>query len=167
MTTETDISALALIAEISIGLIGFAGIVAVLARSRMPAAVRSFRLTALMMNGAIALFGSLVPIVILKYDVSQASLWVIAAGFVILMQGGVLVWASGVIKGLLRSGQIPQKITYFVLALVGLVWAYLLYGVLFDRETLPAIYLVVLVSSMLVSLFHFVMLVVSVQSVES
>ena len=51
-----------------------------------------------------------------------------------------------------------------VLALVGVVWAYLIYGVLLDHEALPAIYLVVLVSSMMVSLFHFVMLVVSVRS---
>ena len=61
----------------------------------------------------------------------------------------------------------PRNLTYVVLTLVAFVWLYLVYGTLFNVEALPAIYLVVLVSSIVLSLFHFVMLVLSVQSDEN
>lgn len=84
-----------------------------------------------------------------------------------MMQGSVVVWAARVIRDLLKHGEIPQKLTYIVLTLATVVWLYLLYGFLFDHEALPAIYLVMLVSSVTLSLFHFVMLVVSVQTDDS
>ncbi len=160
----TDTSALELIAEISIGLIGFAGIVAVLSRSRLPPAVRSFRITALMMNGVLALIGALLPIIFLKYAVSPQVAWIAAAGVLVLMWSVVVLWAARVTASLIRNSEIPRNLTYVVLTLAAFVWLYLLYGTLFNVEALPAIYLVVLVSSIVLSLFHFVMLVLSVQS---
>jgi hypothetical protein len=164
--TEPGISALELVAEISIGLIGFAGVVATLARSRMPPAVRSFRITALMLNGATALIGSLLPIVLLNYGIASSTTWVAAGGVVIVWQAAVITWAAGTLRGLFRIGQIPRNLTLVVLSLASLVLAYLVYGTLFDHESLPAIYLAVLAFALVLGLFHFLMLVVSIQAAD-
>jgi hypothetical protein len=164
--TEPVVSALELVAEISIGLIGFAGVVATFARSRMPPAVRSFRVTALMLNGATALIGSLLPIVLLNYGITPSATWVAAGGVVIAWQAAVLAWAAATLRELFRNGQIPRKVTLVVLSLASMVLLYLVYGTLFDHVALPAIYLAVLAFSLMLGLFHFLMLVVSIQSVD-
>ena len=49
-----DTGALALFAEISIGLVGFTGVVSALGRSRLPPAIRSFRILALLLYSVVA-----------------------------------------------------------------------------------------------------------------
>ena len=50
------------LAEISIALIGFAGVVGALGRSRLPSEVLSMRLRMLFASGSMALWGSLCPV---------------------------------------------------------------------------------------------------------
>jgi hypothetical protein len=164
--TESAISTLGLVAELSIGLIGFAGVVATLARSRMPPAVRSFRITALMLNGTTALIGSLVPIVLLNYGITASTTWAASGSIILVWQAAVIAWAGRTLRALFRAGQIPRNLTLFVLSLAALALAYLAYGVLLDHETLPAIYVAVLAFALMLGLFHFLMLVVSVQSAD-
>jgi hypothetical protein len=110
--------------------------------------------------------GALVPIVLSGYQLTEESRWTSAALLFLFMQGSVIVWAARELKRLLGSGQIPQKMTYLVLGLATLTLVYLLSGVLFLRESLPAIYVVVLFVSILLSLYHFIWLVLSIQASE-
>jgi uncharacterized membrane protein YuzA (DUF378 family) len=166
MDVGGDTSVVELIAEIAVGLIGFAGVVSVLARSRLPPAVRSFRIRALLANGSLALVGALVPIVLSGYQLTEESRWTAAACLFLFLQGSVIVWAGRELKALLGAGQIPQKMTYLVLGLATAALIYLVSGVVFLREALPAIYVVVLFVSILLSLYHFVWLVLSIQAAE-
>ena len=66
-----DHSSLELLAELSIGLVGFAGVVSALGRSRLTDATRSFRVQALLVNGVTSLTFSIMPIVLLGYDLNE------------------------------------------------------------------------------------------------
>jgi hypothetical protein len=50
-----------ILAEVSIGLVGFAGVVVALGRSELPSSTQKFHLTMLFANGVAALWGSLSP----------------------------------------------------------------------------------------------------------
>ncbi len=156
-----DTTALELFAEISIGLVGFAGVVSALGRSRLPPAIRSFRISALLLYSITALGGSLLPIVLLNHGMSATSVWLSSAVVLVSAQAATMAWAARAIRTRVRDDQLSPRvvITIFTAAVL-----YVLYGIFFDRTSLAAIYLVGISFSLGLGVFHFFVLVVSIQS---
>ncbi len=164
--TMPDTTTLELFAEISIGLVGFAGVVSALGRSRLPAPIRSFRISALLLYSITTLGGSLLPIVLLNYRIDTTVAWVASATVLAFAQLAILAWAARVIPPLVRSGQLPAPLALTISSTYLVVTLYLLFGIFWDQTSLSAIYLLVLLCSLSFSVFHFFMLVVSIQSVD-
>lgn len=160
----SDTSALELFAEISIGLVGFAGVVSALGHSRLPPAIRSFRISALLLYSVVALGGSLLPIVLLKHEVSTMSAWLFSAVALAAAQVAILVWAAIAVAPLMRDDLLPSLIARVVFTILGAATLYLLYGILFDRSLLAAIYLAGIFVTLGLGVFHFVVLVQSIQA---
>ena len=159
-----DTGALELCAEISIGLVGFTGVVSALGRSRLPPAIRSFRILALLLYSVVALGGSLLPIVLLNHGISTMTTWLVSAVSLVVAQIAIMVWAAIAVAPLLRDGLLPTLVARVVFTIFGLVVLYLLYGIVFDRSSLAGIYLVGVSVSLALGVFHFVVLVQSVRS---
>ena len=157
-----DTSALELFAEISIGLIGFAGVVTALGRSRLPLPTRSFRIWALLLYSIVALGGSLFPIVLSNYGLNASSVWLTSSIVLVTAQLTMLAWAAKTIPPLVRDGHLPTALAGVVFALYMLVALYLVYGILFARASLSAIYLVGIFFGLCLGVFHFFHLVISV-----
>ena len=158
-----DTTALELFAEISIGLVGFAGVVSALGRSRLPPATRSFRISALLFYSVVALGGSLLPIVLLNHGISAATVWLSSAVALVSAQLVMMIWAVKSIQPLRRDDQLPASIARTVLTIFTAAMIYVVYGIFFDRTSLSAIYLVGLSFSLGLGVFHFVVLVQSTQ----
>ena len=159
-----DTGARELFAEISIGLVGFTGVVSALGRSRLPPAIRSFRILALLLYSVVALGGSLLPIVLLNHGLSTMTTWLVSAVSLVVAQIAIMVWAAVAVAPLLRDGLLPNYIARVVFTIFGVVVLYLLYGIVFDRSSLAGIYLVGISVSLALGVFHFVVLVQSVRS---
>ena len=159
-----DTNALELFAEISIGLLGFAGVVAALGRSRLPPSTRRFRVTALLLYSVVALGGSVLPIVLLNHGVSATSVWLSSAITLASAQVAVMAWGVRATRPLVRDDQLSASLTGVIFTIFISALLYLLYGILVDRTSLAAIYLVALSYSLSLGVFHFVVLVVSIQS---
>ncbi len=156
-----DTTALELFAEISIGLVGFAGVVSALGRSRLPPAIRSFRISALLLYSVTALGGSLLPIVLLNHGMSATSVWLSSAVVFVSAQSATMAWAARAIRPHVRDDQLSPRV---VIAIFTAAVLYLLYGIFFDRTSLAAIYLVGISFSLGLGVLHFFVLVVSIQS---
>ena len=160
----SDTSALELFAEISIGLVGFAGVVSALGHSRLAPAIRSFRILALLLYSVVALGGSLLPIVLLNHGMNMMTAWLLSAVALVVAQIAIMVWAAIAVAPLMREGLLPSFIARIVFTIFGVVVFYLLYGILVDRASLAGIYLVGIFVSLALGVFHFVLLVVSVRA---
>ncbi len=156
-----DTTALELFAEISIGLVGFAGVVSALGRSRLPPAIRSFRISALLLYSMTALGGSLLPIVLLNHGISAMSVWLSSAVVLVSAQAATMAWAARAIRTRVRDDQLSPRV---VITIFTAVILYVLYGIFFDRTSLAAIYLVGISFSLGLGVLHFFVLVVSIQS---
>ncbi len=161
-----DTNALELYAEISIGLIGFAGVVAALGRSRLPAPTRRFRISALLLYGVVALAGSLLPIVLLGHGLAVTHAWLASAIALVSAQITLMAWAVRQTRPLLSDGLLAPLLTRTVFAIFLGATLYLLYGITFDRTALPGIYLVGLSFTLGLGVFHFVLLVTSVHAAD-
>ncbi|MCZ6460175.1 MAG: hypothetical protein O6766_12540, partial [Gammaproteobacteria bacterium] len=104
-----DTGALELFAEISIGLVGFTGVVSALGRSQLPPAIRSFRILALLLYSVVALGGSLLPIVLLNHGISTMTTWLVSAVSLVVAQIAIMVWAAIAVVPLLRDGLLPNS----------------------------------------------------------
>ena len=160
----TDTTALELFAEISIGLVGFAGVVSALGRSRLPPTIRAFRISALLLYSVMALGGSMLPIVLLNHGMTEATAWLTSAIALASAQLATAAWALKTIPRLLRDDQSLAPFARVVTPIFFLAILYLLYGIFFDRASLSAIYLVGIFCSLGLGVFHFFMLVVSISS---
>ena len=158
----SDTSTLELFAEISIGLVGFAGVVTALGRSRLPAPTQRFRIRALLLYSIIALGGALLPIILFDYGISDISVWVSSAVVLVFAQLVILVWAARTIPPLVREGHLPASLARVVSAFLFVVILYLTYGIIFSRPSLSAIYGVGLFSLFGLGVFHFFNLVISI-----
>ena len=159
-----DTTTLELFAEISIGLVGFAGVVSALGRSRLPAPIRSFRISALLLYSVTALGGSLFPIVLLNYGVKATAAWVASAVALVFAQLAIVAWAARVVPPLVRSRHLPTPLALVISSIYPVATLYLIYGIFWDQQSLFAIYPAVLLCSLSLSVFHFFMLVVSIQT---
>jgi len=160
-------SSLELLAELSIGLVGFAGVVSALGRSRLSKATLSFRVGALLINSVTALVASIIPLLLAAHGVSVNVLWTIATVFLVLAQIGTITWSARWVSSL-SSEEVPNLIRVVMFSLIVLTILYELYGIIFDLPSLSAIYIVGVSVSFGVGLFHFCILVLSINvSTES
>ncbi len=90
--------------------------------------------------------------------------WVVSAVALVAAQIAIMVWAAVAVVPLFRDGLLPSLIARVVFTIVGVVVLYLLYGIVFDRSSLAGIYLVGIFLLPALGVFHFVVLVRSIQS---
>lgn len=158
---------LELFAELSVGLVGFAGVVSALGHSRLSVETRSFRIGALLINSVNALAFSLFPLLLSAHGLSEDVQWKIATILLVLAQIGTITWSARRVSSL-SSEEVPNLIRVIMFSFIILAVVYESYGIVFDLDSLSAIYLVGVAVSFGVGLFHFCILVLSIQiSTES
>ena len=157
---------LELLAEISIGLIGFAGVVSALGRSTLQTEVRMFRTKALLFNSGNALLSSLIPLVLIHYDVSETTLWFVSGLAILSFMAISLAWVLMGIKNLLANGEIPPLATLLLVLIAFCVVIALLYGLFLAPTLLTTIYLTAVFWALAMGVFHFCMLVISIEFPE-
>jgi hypothetical protein len=156
-------STLELFAELAIGLVGFAGVVSALGHSRLSAGTRSFRIGALLINSVTALTFSILPMLLLAHGLSESTLWMIVTILLAFTQASTMVWSALRIRPLTNE-EVPNLIRFVMFSLLLLTILYELYGIFFQPQMLSAIYVVALAMSFGVGLFHFCVLVLSIQT---
>jgi hypothetical protein len=157
------LSTLELLAEISIGLIGFAGVVTALGRSKLATEVRYFRTIALLLNGGAALFGSLLPIILFNSGLSASTLWISSSVALGLIMTSSLLWVSFKARKLIAQSELPAGMTVLIVFLSSLVGLVLLYAAFFASSSLPRIYPGAVFWSLALGIFHFFILVISIE----
>jgi len=150
-------------AEVSIGLVGFAAVVSVLSRSRLPATARLFRIRALLIRGATVLVGSLVPLVLHKFGLSGSALWLPSTVLLFCLILGSFLHSWHYIRVIHRSGSPTPTTAYIMQPITVGVLILLAYGIAFGQSQLPAIFFVGLFWSLLAGLIQFVLLILSVE----
>lgn len=158
-----DMESLYLFAELSIGLLGFSGVVSALGRSRLSVDVRRFRINALLSFSTVTCFASLLPILLNNYAIEPERLWVICS---IMLVAGILVGPSVTAfshSEIMRTDPFLRVVRIPIFALLAVILIYVGYGLFFAREDLSAIYLVGVSYLLAMGIFHFCMLVASIQ----
>jgi hypothetical protein len=158
-----ELNDLGTFAQVSIALVGFAAVVSVLSRSRLPPIARLFRIRALFLAGMTALAGSLVPLVLHKFGLSASSLWLSSTVllFCLILASHLHAWHY--IRAVHRSGSPTPPTSYFFQPISVGVLILLAYGITFGQSQLPAIFFVGIFWSLLVGLIQFVLLILSVE----
>ena len=159
-----DLSPLELLAELSIGLVGFAGVVSALGSSRLTDATRTFRIQALLVNGVTSLTFSILPIILFSYDFNENSVWTISALCLVTTQALILGWSVRRVNPVTQDVQILLVIRMTIALMLLAVIIYLLYGIIMQVNFLASIYLVGVTASFGLGMFHFCVLVISIQS---
>ena len=159
----TDPGTLETFAELSIGLIGFAGVVSALGKSRLHIETRSFRIKALLLYSVTALLGSLLPIVLLSSELDPPGTWVISSIVFVLVCAGILIWGAYRLRRLALGGHIPAFMALALWSIGALVVIGLIYALLFATSSLHSVYLFGVAWALGMGVFHFCMLVVSIQ----
>ena len=159
----TDPGTLETFAELSIGLIGFAGVVSALGKSRLHIETRSFRIMALLLYSVTALLGSVLPIVLFSSELDPPETWIISSIVFALVSAGILVWGSLRLRRLALGGHIPAFMALALWSIGVLVVIGLIYALLFATSSLHSFYLAAVSWALGMGVFHFCMLVVSIQ----
>jgi hypothetical protein len=154
-------------AQVSIGLVGFAAIVSVLSRSRLPATARLFRIRALLIRGGTALVGSLVPLVLHKFGLAASSLWLLSTVLLFCLILGSFLHSFHYIRVVRQSGGPTPTTAYVMQPITAGVLILLAYGIAFGRSQLPAIFFVGIFWSLLAGLIQFILLILSVELASS
>lgn len=157
-----ELNDLGTFAQVSIALVGFAAVVSVLSRSRLPPITRLFRIRVLLFTGMTALAGSLVPLVLHKFDLSASSLWLSSTVFLFCLTLASNFHAWHHIRALRRAGS-PTPAAYFLQPVTVGVLILLAYGIVFGQSQLSAIFFVGLFWSLLAGLINFVLLIISIE----
>ncbi len=158
-----ELNDLGTFAQVSIALVGFAAVVSVLSRSRLPPIARLFRIRALLFTGMTALAGSLVPLVLHKFGLSASSLWLSSTVllFCLILAANLHAWHH--IRALHRFGSPAPPTAYFLQPISVGVLILLAYGIAFGPSQLPAIFFVGIFWSLLAGLIQFVLLIISIE----
>ena len=147
------------LAEISIALIGFAGVVVALGRSKLAKAEQEFRLRLLFVNGATSLWGGLTPTV--ASLVIPNHQWLLSGLLFapVLLTVNIYAWFN--FFRLIRARSIMPIVFYVVtpFSLVALLW--LLYGMLFDRGQIPGAQFIASTLVLFLGVYHFFVLTIS------
>ena len=157
-----DTSTLELFAELSIGLIGFAGVVSALGKSRLHVDVRTFRIRALLLYSATALITSIFPLVAAGFSPESRSVLVVSTVVMILGFLGILFWFGRTAQPLTDRGHLPVSLARG-LGMLGIFVILLLCGGLVFPSLQGPLYLVGLSWILMMGVFHFCMLVLSIQ----
>ena len=157
---------LSLFAELAIGLLGFSGVVSALGRSKLPVAVREFRVVALLVYSAMTCLASLLPIVLMSYQFELSLTWMMSGTALMVLLLFVPLITALRFTSVLSTDTSLRVIRVPVYVLLVTVWVYLGYGLLFNLENLQAIYLVGVSYLLAMGIFHFCMLVSSIQFEE-
>ena len=158
-----DTAALELFAELSIGLVGFAGVVSALGKSQLHIGVRMFRIRALLLYSATSLFASIFPIVSFSFGIENTSVLMAATILMILGFIGILFWFGRTARPLTDAGHLPVALARSLGALGVVVILLLCSGLLLFPSQLSSNYLVGLSWILMMGVFHFCMLVLSIQ----
>jgi hypothetical protein len=152
------VDTLELLAELSIGLLGFSGVVSALGKSKLDIEVREFRVTALLTYSATAFVASLTPLLLASYNIATDALWMVAAALLlIVMPIGPVVTASKYVA-ILRGDPFLRRIGPPIMILLLIVWLYLAYVLFFGQEMLRATYTLGVMYLLTMGVFHFCML---------
>ena len=76
---------------------------------------------------------------------------------------GIAAWFATIVNPLTRGGHLPTMLAYSLGFVSSLVIILLIYGIVFARVQLASIYLVGLCWALGMGVFHFCMLVLSIQ----
>jgi len=119
------------LAELSIGLIGFAGVVSALGNSRLHIEVRAFRIRALPFYSAIALLGSLLPVVANSFEIEPSTVSFVSTIALILAISSIMIWFFRGVRVLTREGNLPVMLAGVLGTIGALVVMLLISGLLF------------------------------------
>ena len=151
------------LAQLSVGLIGFAGVVSALSKSRLHVNTRTFRIRALLLYSTAALFGSLLPIVLASFDLSSTMVWVASSSVLTLALAGIFVWLGVIVRRLTSEGHLSNALAKSLRGVAIIVIVLFIWGIVFLRAYLHSIYLVGLLWTLGMGVFHFYKLVMSIQ----
>lgn len=151
-----DFSTFETVAEISIAIIGFAGVVAALGKTRLDPTEARFRLIMLFVNGAIALWGCLTPSLASNFT---ADPWLLAGWlyFPALLTGNAYAWRN--LYSLIKAGNLVPKMFYVVTPLIVVSLIYLLVSLLFFPTQIEGAQLTSVLLILYLGLYHFFLLV--------
>jgi len=159
-----DLSVLDVFAEVSIGLLGFAGVVSALGWSRLPPSTKTFRVLALLLYGVASLAGSLFPLILSRFNLEIDSVWMVSAASLLGIQIGIFFYLTTLIWRLVQNEELSSSLALVVSGMSILAMVFVAYGILFAEPLLPAIYVVGVSASLSLGVFHFFKLVISIQS---
>ena len=154
---------LELLAELSVGLLGFSGVVSALGRSKLDVKIREFRVMALLGYSSTALIAALVPLLIANYNVATNVLWMVSGLFLFVLMPVFPVVTVAKYSSTLNSDPFLRRVGPPIVIVLFLVWLYLGYGILVGHEMLGAIYTLGVTYLLVMAVFHFCMLVSSVR----
>jgi hypothetical protein len=157
---------LELFAELSIGLLGFTGVVSALGKSRLTTELRAFRVSALLRFGSTSLVASILPIVLGSYGLMEQTVWFVSSLVLVSAIAGISVWGFISNSRLLTSTMQLRVLASLVFTIVLGISAYLIYGLIYLPENMASIYLVSLTTMLGLGVYHFCMLVASIQYEE-
>lgn len=158
-----DMGDLETFAQLSVALIGFAGVVSALGKSQLHIDARAFRIRALLLYSAAALFGSLLPIVFASFELSATIVWVASTSLLTLALVGIFLWLGVIVRRLTSGGHLSNALARSLRGIAILVIVLLIWGTAFSRAYLHSIYLVGLLWTLGMGVFHFYKLVISIQ----
>ena len=150
-------------AQLSVGLIGFAGVVSALAKSRLHVDTRAFRIRALLLYSTAALFASLLPIVLASFGLSTTIVWVASSSGLMLALVAVFLWLGVIVRRLTSDRHLSNALARSLRGVAIIVIVLLIWGLVFSRAHLRSIYLVGLFWTLGMGVFHFYKLVISIE----
>ncbi len=149
------------LAELSIALVGFAGVVVVLGRSSLPGAARRFRLVLLFANGSTALWGALTPSLSALLVQGEPS-WRLAGMLYLPLVLAINGYAWRNFFLFQRDGQRLPMVFYVATPLIVGSLLYLAGSLLLLPSQIPAAQFLSVVLLLFLGLYHFFILTTSI-----
>ena len=157
-----NIQSFDVLAEISIALIGFAGVVVALGRSSLPREALRFRLVLLFVNGATALWGGLTPAIASMFVLESTTVPLLAGTLYLPALIGVNGYAWVQFVSLIRRRQVLPRAFYFVTPPVMASLLYLIVALVWLTEHIMLAHFTSVVFMLFLGLYHFFVLTIGV-----
>ena len=155
------------LAEVSIALVGFAGVVVALARAKLHYLALRLRLTLLFINGSTALWGSLTP-TISSISTPETNTQIFIAGLMympVLMAVNVYAWVQ--FATLIRNNEIVPRTFYILTPFIVASLIYLVVSLVALPNHIQLAHFISIVIMLFLGLYHFYILTTSIMSNES
>ena len=155
-----------ILAEISVGLIGFSGVVVALGYSKLSGQEQSLRLNLLFLSGATALWGGLTPT--LAGFMSHGGGWVLSGVLFIPVLLGVNIYAWRNLYRLTRAGGLSTlpAIFYVVTPLTVFAPLWVLYSLFLEHKQIAAAQFFATTVILFLGVYHFYVLTVRGNGVD-